>query len=97
VEDEDSYELEVNDFASSSEESDAAEEVAAARANRSTGRALSQIAVLEARAAAASSREDGISTQNRPLRSRMPVNYTEDVRSKLRELANDPVVNDRSI
>jgi hypothetical protein len=90
VEDEDSDEFEVDDFASSSEESDAAEVVAAARANRSTGRALSQIAVLDARAAAASSslREDGMSAQDRPLRSRMPINYTEDVQSKLSRYVN---------
>jgi hypothetical protein len=43
VEDEDSDKLEVDDFASSSEESEAAEKVAAARANRSIGRTLSQI------------------------------------------------------
>jgi hypothetical protein len=72
VEDKDSDELEV-------------EEVAAARANRSTGRALSQIdqiAVLEARAVAASSREDGMNAQGRPLRTRTPVNYAEDVQSQ---------------
>jgi hypothetical protein len=43
AEDEDSDELESYDFASSSEKSDAAEEVAAARADRSTGRALSKL------------------------------------------------------
>jgi hypothetical protein len=49
---------------------------------RSTGHALSQIAVLEARAAAASSREDGMNAQGRPLRTRTPVNYAEDVQSQ---------------
>jgi hypothetical protein len=88
VEDKDSDELRVDDFASSNEESDAAEEVAAARANWSTGRALSQIVVLEARAAAASSREDGMSAQDRPLRSRMPFNYTENVQSGLSRYVN---------
>jgi hypothetical protein len=79
---EDSDVLDDDNFASSSEESDAAAEVAAARANRSTGRALSQIAVLEARAAAASSREDGINAQGRPVRTRTPVNYAEGVQSQ---------------
>jgi hypothetical protein len=82
VEDKDSDELEAEEFASSSEESDAAEEVAAARAKRSTGRALSQIAVLEARAAAASSREDDKNAQGRPVRTRTPVKYAEDVPSQ---------------
>jgi hypothetical protein len=44
--------------------------------------ALSQIVVLEARAAAASSREDGMNVQGLPLRPRTPVNYAEDVHSK---------------
>jgi hypothetical protein len=57
-------------------------EVAAARTNRSTDRALSQIAVLEARAAAASSREDGMSAQGRPVQTQTPVNYAEDVQSQ---------------
>jgi hypothetical protein len=74
--------LDNDDFASSSEESDAAAEVAAARANRSTGRALSKIAVLEARAAAASSGEDGMNAQGRPVRTRTPANYAEDVQSQ---------------
>jgi hypothetical protein len=82
VEAEDSDVLDDDDFASSSEEFDAAAEVAAARANRSTGRALSQIAVLEARAAAASPREDGMNAQGRPVRTRTPVNYAEDVQSQ---------------
>jgi hypothetical protein len=81
VKDEDSDELEDDDFASSGEESGAAKKVATARTNRSTGHALSQIAVLE-RAAAPSSRADGTKTQGRPLRSRTPVNYAEDVPSQ---------------
>jgi phosphopantothenoylcysteine synthetase/decarboxylase len=53
VEDEDSNDLEDDDFASSSEEeSDAAKEVAAARTNRSTGRASDKLQLcMEARAA----------------------------------------------
>jgi hypothetical protein len=74
--------LEDDDFASSCEESDAAEKVPAARAKRSTGRSLSQLAVLEARAAAASSRKDGMNAQGRPVRSRTQVNYAEDVQSQ---------------
>jgi hypothetical protein len=46
---EDSDELDEDKFASSCEESDAAEEVAAARADRSTGHALCQIAFGGAR------------------------------------------------
>jgi hypothetical protein len=44
-------------FASGSEESDAAEEVAAANVDRSIGRALCQIAVLEASAVKYCTRE----------------------------------------
>jgi hypothetical protein len=57
-------------------------EVATARANRSTDRGLSQMAVLEARAVAASPREDGMSAQGRPVQTRTPVNYAEDVQSQ---------------
>jgi hypothetical protein len=46
VTDDDSEEVDEDAFASSSEESDAAEEVAAARVDQSIGRALCQIAVL---------------------------------------------------
>jgi hypothetical protein len=76
VEDEDSDELEDDGSASRSEESDPAEEVATARANRSTGRALNQIAALEAWAAATSSRGDSMNAQDRPVQSRTPVNRT---------------------
>jgi hypothetical protein len=50
VTNDDSKEVDEDGFASSSEESDAAEEVVAARVDRSIRRALCQIAVLEASA-----------------------------------------------
>jgi hypothetical protein len=79
VEDDDSVKLEDDNFADSTKKSDAVEEVAAARADRSTGRALSQIALLEARAGAPSSREEGMNAQSRPLQTWTPVDSAEDV------------------
>jgi hypothetical protein len=85
--DKDSDELNADEFASSSIIRGPMQrklEVAAARANRSTDRALSHIAALDARAAAAaaSSREDGMSAQGRPVRTQSLVNYAEDVQSQ---------------
>jgi hypothetical protein len=65
-------------LASSSKESDAAEEVAAARVDRSIGRALCQIAVLEASAVTAPAREGGVNAQGRPQRMRMQVIYSKE-------------------
>ena len=74
----DSEEVDDDAFASSSKESDAAEEVAAARTYRwSIGRALCQIAVLEASAVAASSREGGVNIQGHPQWMCAQVNYSE--------------------
>ena len=80
--DDDSEEADDDAFASSSEESDAAEEVAAARVERSTGRAISQIAVLEARATAIPTREGDVNAQGRSRRKRAPVNYSVEVQSQ---------------
>jgi hypothetical protein len=81
VTDDDSEEVDEDTFASSSEESDAAEEVAAARVDQSIGRALCQIAVLEASAVTASAREGGVNAgvnaQGQPQRMRTQVNYSE--------------------
>jgi hypothetical protein len=60
----------------------AADEVAAARVERGTGRAISQIAVLEARAAATPPREGGVNAQGRSRRTHAPVNYSEEVQSQ---------------
>jgi hypothetical protein len=81
VTDDDCEEGDEDTFASSSEESDAAEEVAAARVDQSIGRALcqirGQIAVLEASAVTASAREGGVNAQGQPHRMRTQVNYSE--------------------
>jgi hypothetical protein len=68
--DDDSDEVDEDGFARSSEESDAAEEVAAARVDRSIGRELCQIAVLEASAFTAPAREGGLNAQGRSQRMR---------------------------
>jgi hypothetical protein len=73
----DSEEVDKDAFASSSEESDAAEEVAAARVDQSIGRALCQIAVLEASTFTAPAREGGVNAQGQPQRMRTQVNYSE--------------------
>ena len=62
--------------------SDAADLVAAARADRSAARANDQIAVFELRAAAALAATGGVNAQGRPQRRRLPVNYSEDVQSQ---------------
>jgi hypothetical protein len=78
VTDDDSEEVDEDGFASRSEESDAAEEIAAARVDRSIGRALRQIAVLEANAITAPAREGGVKAQGRPQRMRMQVYYSKE-------------------
>jgi hypothetical protein len=60
VTDDDSEEVDEDVFASSSEESDASEKVAAARVDRNIGRTLCQIAVLEASTVTAPAREGGV-------------------------------------
>jgi hypothetical protein len=85
VEDEDGDKLEGYefDFASCSEGSDPAEVVAAARVDRSAVRALGQIAVLEARASAAFSREDGMNAHGHLTTAACSqLNYAEDVQSQ---------------
>ena len=81
VTDDDSKEVDKDAFASSSEESDAAKEVTAARVDRSIGRALCQIAVLEASSVAAPAKEGGVNAQGRPMRMRMQVKYSEEVQA----------------
>jgi hypothetical protein len=66
-------------LARSSKESDAAEEVAAERVDRSIDRALCQIAVLEASAVTAPAREGGVNAQGRPQRMRTQLDYSEEV------------------
>jgi hypothetical protein len=78
VTDDDSEEVDEYAFASSSEESDAAEEVAAAQVDQSIGRALCRIALLEASAVTAPAREGGVNAQGRPQRMRMQVNYSKE-------------------
>jgi hypothetical protein len=63
VTDDNSEEVDEDAFASSSKASDAAEEVATARVDRGIGRALCQIAVLEASAITAPAREGGVNAQ----------------------------------
>jgi hypothetical protein len=82
VTDDDSEEVDEDAFASSSNESDAAEEVAAARVDQSIGRALCQIAVLEASAVTAPAREGGVNAQRQPQRMRTQVNYLEVVQAQ---------------
>jgi hypothetical protein len=82
VTDDDSEEVDEDAFASSNKESDAAEEVAAERVNQSIGRALCQIAVLEASAVTAPARKDGVNAQGRPQRMRTQVNYSEEVQAQ---------------
>jgi hypothetical protein len=84
VTDDDSKEVDDDTFVSSSEESDAAEEVSAARVKWIMGRALSlcQIAVLEASAVAAPAREDGVNAQGRPQRMRTLANYSKEVQAQ---------------
>jgi hypothetical protein len=78
VEDEDNDDFDDSRFASSCEESDVAEKFIAACADRSTGRALSEIAALEVRAAAASSRKGDVNAQDRPQGTWTPVNDVGD-------------------
>jgi hypothetical protein len=82
VTDDDSEELVDDAFASSSEESDTIEKVDAARIDRSIGRALCQIAVLEASADTAPAREDGVNAQGRPHRLRTQVKYSKEVQAQ---------------
>jgi hypothetical protein len=82
VTDDDSEEVDEGAFASSSEESDAAEEVAAARVDQSIGRTLCQIAVLEASAVTAPAREGGVNAQGQAQRMRTQVNYSEVVQAQ---------------
>jgi hypothetical protein len=82
VTDNDSEEVDEDAFASSSKESDAAEEVAAARVDRSIGRTLCQIAVLEASAVTAPVREGGVNAQGRPQRMCTQVYYSEEVQAQ---------------
>jgi hypothetical protein len=82
VTDNDSEEVYDDAFASSSKESDAAEEVAAARVDRSIGRALCQIAVLQESAFTAPAREGGVNAQGRPQRMRTQVHYSEEVQAQ---------------
>jgi hypothetical protein len=89
VTDNDSEEVNEDAFASSSEESDVAEEVTAARVDRSIGRAFCQIAVLEASAVTAPAREDVANAQWRPQRMRTQVHYPEEVDLNLLEHATE--------
>ena len=83
AEDDDNAETDTgSECGSSTEESDAADFVAAARADRSAARANDQIAVFELRAAAALAATGGVNAQGRPQRRRLPVNYSEDVQSQ---------------
>jgi hypothetical protein len=82
VTDDDNEEVDEDAFASSSEESDAAEEVAATRVDRSIGRVLCQTAVLEASALTAPAREGGVNAQGRPQRMRTQVDYSEEVQAQ---------------
>jgi hypothetical protein len=83
VTDDDSEEVDKDTFASSSEESESAEEVAAARVDQSIGRALCQIAALdEASAVTAPAREGGVNAQGQPQRMRTQVNYSEVVQAQ---------------
>jgi hypothetical protein len=80
--DDDSKEVDDDAFASSREESETVEEVAAARVDRSMGRALCQIAVLEASAITAPARAGGVNAQGRPQRMRAQVTYLEEVQAQ---------------
>jgi hypothetical protein len=82
VTDDDSDEVDEDAFTSSSEVSDAVEEVAAARVDQSIGRALCQIAVLEASAVTAPAREGGVNTQRQPQRMRTQINYSKVVQAQ---------------
>jgi hypothetical protein len=82
VTDDYSEEVDEDGFASSSKESDAVEEAAAARVDWSIGRALCQIAVLEASAVTAPAREGGANAQGRPQRMRTQVNYSEEAQAQ---------------